>query len=166
MIALFNWATQVGCETEGLVLVVYAAEVLAIKAGFLPGTPLKVVFILVGVGIQLLLPLFGHATMLKTLRLLTVPFVILYAILAGLTLDKVHLNAVAHGGDWRMVFVGLAFTIALAGLGWTENGNDYGAISHRARRSPQSSAGCFLVLRYRKYSSCCWAQRSEPMRRP
>src|SRR6202167_5891324 len=68
VIALFNWATQVGFETEGLILVVYAAEVLALKAGFLPGTPAKVVFILIGVAIQLTLPLFGHATMVKTLR--------------------------------------------------------------------------------------------------
>src|SRR5579863_3904012 len=38
VISLFNWATQVCFETEGLILVVLAAEVLAQKAGFLPGT--------------------------------------------------------------------------------------------------------------------------------
>jgi purine-cytosine permease-like protein len=97
LIALFNWLTQVGFETEGLILVVFAAEVLAVKAGFLPGTPAKVVFIVIAVAIQLLLPLLGHATMVKTLRLLIIPFVILFAILAALTLGKAHLNAVPHG---------------------------------------------------------------------
>jgi nucleobase:cation symporter-1, NCS1 family len=125
LIALFNWLTQVGFETEGLILVVFAAEVLAVKAGFLPGTPAKVVFIVIAVAIHLLLPLLGHATMVKTLRLLIIPFVILFAILAALTLGKAHLNAVPHGAGWPLFMVGIAFTIAVAGLGWTENGNDY-----------------------------------------
>ncbi|HVB06334.1 MAG TPA: cytosine permease [Acidimicrobiales bacterium] len=125
VISLFNWATQVGFETEGLILVVFAAEVLAHKAGFLPGTPAKVIFILAAVGIQLLLPLFGHATVVKTLRALILPFFVLFALLAGLTLSKVHVASYSHGGSWQLVMVGLAFTIALSGLGWTENGNDY-----------------------------------------
>ena len=27
--------------------------------------------------------------------------------------------------NWQLYLVGLAFTITLSGLGWTENGNDY-----------------------------------------
>ena len=125
LIALFNWLTQVGFETEGLILVVFAAEALAIKAGYLPGTPAKVIFIVLAVLVQLLLPLLGHATMMKTLRALIVPFVVLFVILAALTLNKAHLNVVAHGAGWSTFMAGLAFTIAVAGLGWTENGNDY-----------------------------------------
>jgi hypothetical protein len=89
--------TQVGFETEGLILVVFAGEALAIKAGFLPGTPLKVVFIVVAALIQLVLPFLGHATMVKTLRGLIAPFIVLYAILAALTLGKVNVHLV-HGG--------------------------------------------------------------------
>ena len=139
VIALFNWATQVGFETEGLILVVYAAEVLLLKAGFVAGTPAKVVLILIAVAIQLLLPLLGHATILKTLRVLTLPFLVLFCVLAALTLDKVHVSSIAHGGDWRQLLVGLAFTIALAGLGWTENGNDY------SRYLPRSASKSAIV---------------------
>ena len=125
VIALFNWGTQVGFETEGLILLVFAGEVLMEKAGFLPGTPAKVLLILTGVAIQLLLPFFGHASVVKTLRVLILPFIVLFAILAGLALSKVNLSSFSHAGSWQVVMEGLAFTIALSGLGWTENGNDY-----------------------------------------
>ncbi len=125
VIALFNWLTQVGFETEGLILVVYAAEILMLKAGFIAGTPAKVLLILGAVAVQLALPVLGHATILKTLRLLIVPFIALWAVLAGLTIGKFQPHAVAHGGDWRTLMVAFAFTITLSGLGWTENGNDY-----------------------------------------
>jgi len=125
VIALFNWLTQVGFETEGLILVVLAAEVLTLKAGFQVGSPLKVAFVVVAVAIQLALPLLGHATIVKVLRALIVPFLALFAILAGFTLSKVDVHVVAHGPGWATFMAGLAFTVALSGLGWTENGNDY-----------------------------------------
>jgi len=125
MLSLFNWLTQVGFETEGLVLVVFAAEALAIKAGFLPGTTLKVVFIAIAALIQFVLPFLGHATIVKTLRGLIVPFIVLYAILAALTLGKVNVHLVHSGAGWETFMGGLAFVIVLSGLGWTECGNDY-----------------------------------------
>jgi purine-cytosine permease-like protein len=124
LIALFNWLTQVGFETEGIILVVFAAEVLALKAGFQTGTPAKVIFIVIAVLIQLLVPVLGHAAVVKTLRILIVPFVAMFVILAALTLNKAHLTA-AHGAGWPTMLAGLAFVIALSGLGWTENGNDF-----------------------------------------
>jgi NCS1 family nucleobase:cation symporter-1 len=125
LIALFNWLTQVGFEVEGLILIVGVALVLAMKAGFHPGSPAKVVFILAAVGVQFVLPFLGHASILKTLRVLVVPFLVLFAVLLGLSATHIQLNAVAHGAGWRTYTVGLAFTIALSGLGWAENGNDY-----------------------------------------
>ena len=113
LISLFNWLTQIGFETEGLILIVGAALVLTTKAGFLPGTPAKVAFIILAVAIQLVLPLFGHATMVKTLRALIVPFLVLFAILLGFSASHVQLHAVAHGANWQTFMVGLAFTIAL-----------------------------------------------------
>ncbi len=75
LIALFNWLTQIGFETEGIILIVGAALVLGAKAGFDPGTPFKVVVILVAVAMQAVLPFLGHATMVKVLRYLILPFV-------------------------------------------------------------------------------------------
>src|SRR5580698_8380332 len=125
LIAFFNWVTQIGFETEGLILIVGALLVLAIKAGFDPGTPAKVLFILAAVAVQIVLPFLGHATIVKTLRLLVIPFAVLFAVLLGFSASHAHLNAVAHGAGWQTYMGGLAFTIILSGLGWTECGNDY-----------------------------------------
>jgi purine-cytosine permease-like protein len=124
-ISFFNWITQIGFEIEGLILIVGAGIVLMIKAGFLPGDPAKVVLVIVAVLIQGILPFFGHAAIVKTLRWLVVPFVVLFAVMLGFAIPHAHLNAVPHGAGWQLYLAGLAFTIALSGLGWTENGNDY-----------------------------------------
>ncbi|HEY7948912.1 MAG TPA: cytosine permease [Acidimicrobiales bacterium] len=125
VISFFNWITQIGFETEGLILIVGALLVLTAKAGFDPGTPAKVLFILVAVAVQIVLPFLGHATIVKTLRFLIIPFAVLFAVLLGFSAHHAHLNAVAHGAGWQTYMGGLAFTIILSGLGWTECGNDY-----------------------------------------
>ena len=108
LISLFNWLTQIGFETEGLISW-RASLVLTAKAGFTAGTPAKIVFIIVAVAIQLVLPLFGHATMVKTLRALIVPFLALFIILLGFSASHVQLHAVAHGANWQTFMAGLAF---------------------------------------------------------
>jgi purine-cytosine permease-like protein len=125
VLALFNWLTQVGFETEGLTLLVLAGVALTAKAGFHAGTPAKVVYIVGAAGLQMVLPLLGHAAVVKVLRALVAPFVVIYVILAALTLHKARLGHFDHGADWQTFLVGLAFTITLAGLGWVETGNDY-----------------------------------------
>jgi purine-cytosine permease-like protein len=124
-IALFNWLTQVGFETEGLILVVFGGLALAVKAGYHPGTPLKVVLIIAAAAIQGVLPFLGYATVVKVLRALIIPFVGLYVILAILTIGKVNTSSVQHGANWQTLMGGLAFTITLSGLGWVESGNDF-----------------------------------------
>jgi purine-cytosine permease-like protein len=124
-ISLFNWVTQIGFEVEGLILIVGAALVLMIKAGFLPGDPAKVVLVIVAVAIQAILPLLGHAAIVKTLRLLIVPFVILFGVMLAFAIPHAHLHVVKTSGDWQAFTEALAFTIALSGLGWAECGNDY-----------------------------------------
>jgi purine-cytosine permease-like protein len=124
-IALFNWATQVGFETEGLILIVFGAMALAAKAGYHAGTPLKIVFILVAAAIQAVVPFLGYATIVKVLRALVIPFVALYVILFFLTIGKANPGSIHPGANWQTMMGGLAFTIALTGLGWVESGNDF-----------------------------------------
>ena len=124
-ISFFNWITQIGFEVEGLILIVGAGLVLMIKAGFLPGDPAKVVLVIVAVLIQGILPFLGHAAIVKTLRWLVPPFVVLFAVLLGFAVPHANLDVVRSSGDWQSFMEALAFTIALSGLGWTENGNDY-----------------------------------------
>ena len=125
LIAGFNWLTQVGFETEGLTLIVLAGVALAGKLGLSDSTPLKIVLIVLAAGIQLVLPLFGHQTILKTLKVLFFPFLVLFIALAAFTLHKVNVHGVHHGANWQTMFEGLAFILSASGLGWTENGNDY-----------------------------------------
>jgi nucleobase:cation symporter-1, NCS1 family len=75
--------------------------------------------------IQGILPFLGHASIVKTLRMLILPFVILFAIMLGFAIPHAHLHVVKTSGDWQGFTEALAFTIALSGLGWTECGNDY-----------------------------------------
>ncbi|MGH9303219.1 MAG: purine-cytosine permease family protein [Acidimicrobiales bacterium] len=127
LIALFNWLTQIGFEVEGIILITGAGLVLAIKSGFSPGKPTEIIMLIIAVLIQCLLPVLGHATMVKVLRWLVVPFIIIFLVLLGFSIGHtdmaVKTQSFAHG--WQYYMVGLAFTIALSGLGWTENGNDY-----------------------------------------
>jgi len=111
---------------EGLILIVGASLVLVTKSGFHPGSPAKVILILVAVAIQIILPFLGHATMVKVLRMLIVPFVVIFAVVLGFTASHAHLGAhPASYVNWQLYMVGLAFTITLSGLGWAECGNDY-----------------------------------------
>jgi purine-cytosine permease-like protein len=125
MPGFFNWVTQVGFEIEGIALVVFVAIALAARAHFSAGTPAKVVFIILAVAVQAVLPLLGHTAVLKVLKWLAFPFVILFVIMAIITTHKVNLHVPAHGAGWGSLLVFLALVISAGGLGWTENANDY-----------------------------------------
>ena len=86
------------------------------------------ILVIVAVLIQGILPFLGHAAIVKTLRLLVIPFVVLFAIMLGFAIPHANLHVVKTSGDWQAFMEALAFTIALSGLGWTENGNDYTAL--------------------------------------
>ncbi len=125
MPSFFNWVTQVGFEIEGIALIVLAAIALTTKAGFLAGDPAKIIFIVIAVLIQAVLPLLGHAAVLRVLRWLSIPFVVLFVVMAIITTNKVNLHVPVHGAGWGSLFVFLALVISAGGLGWTENANDY-----------------------------------------
>jgi purine-cytosine permease-like protein len=122
--SLFNWVTQVGFEIEGIALIVFAAIALSNQAG-MKTVPdgLKVVFLIVAVGIQAVLPLLGHAAVLKVLRALAFPFIILFVVMAVFVVHRYHAGPAA--ASWGAMTIFLALVISAGGLGWTENGNDY-----------------------------------------
>src|SRR5581483_259129 len=105
-ISFFNWLTQIGFEVEGLILIVGAGLVLMLKAGFKAGHPAEAVLVVVAVLIQGVLPFLGHATIVKTLRVLTIPFVILFAVLLGFAVQHGTVHGVAHGADWQTYMEG------------------------------------------------------------
>jgi purine-cytosine permease-like protein len=139
IISFFNWITQVGFEIEGLLLIVGAGLVLSGKAGFNPGDPAKVAMVIGAVVVQFVLPFLGHATIVKVLRALILPFVVLFIVLLIFVAPHAHTSGKTYA-DWQVYFSGLAFTITLSGLGWTECGNDY------SRYLPRKSSTQKIIL--------------------
>ena len=125
--AFFNWITQLGFETEGLILIVGGAVTLSEIFGYHPSSLAKVIYIVLATAIMVVLPYFGHATMVRVLRLLIIPFVLIYVALVVVTSGHWNLGytAAVHGFNWQIYSAALAFSFTLAGLSWTENGNDY-----------------------------------------
>jgi purine-cytosine permease-like protein len=78
----------------------------------------------VAASIQLVLPLFGHRAMLRVLRMLVPPFVVLFILLAILALPKAHLGA-GHNASWADMMAGLALVLSSGGYGWPMNANDF-----------------------------------------
>jgi NCS1 family nucleobase:cation symporter-1 len=138
LIAVFNWMTQVGYEVLGLALVVAAGLALLGKAGIGASTGLKVALIVGAVLIQLILPLFGHRAMLRVLRMLVPPFVVLFVLLAILALPKAHLGA-GHNASWAEMMAGLALILSSGGYGWVMNANDF------SRYLPHQASGKKIV---------------------
>jgi purine-cytosine permease-like protein len=125
VVALFNWITQVGFEVEGVFLVV--ATVLFLFSRYASALPDagKLAVVILAAAVQLIVPLFGHATLTKVLRYLSYVFILLFAILAVLVFQDLHgvsFDGTASWADWSTALVVI---ISVGGLGWTENGNDY-----------------------------------------
>src|SRR5690348_2402508 len=93
------------------------------RAGFYAGTPAKIIYIIIAVVIQAVLPTLGHTAILRVLRWLAVPFAILFVIMAAITAPKVAVHGA--GANWGAGLVFLALVISGGGLSWTETANDY-----------------------------------------
>jgi len=127
LLSFFNWITQLGFETEGLILIVGAVIVLFQMAGVHVSSGLKVVFIILAAAIQAVMPYLGHATMVKVLRALILPFGAIFVVLAvyDFKYGSASFKGSGYANGWEIYTAGLAFVFALSGLGWTECGNDY-----------------------------------------
>jgi NCS1 family nucleobase:cation symporter-1 len=124
-IAVFNWMTQVGYEVEGLALIVLAALALFGKAGVSSSTGLKIALIAAAALVQMIMPLFGHRAMLRTLRALLAPFIVLFVVLTILSINKVHLGVHGFDESWQNMFAALAVIVSAGGYGWVMNANDF-----------------------------------------
>jgi NCS1 family nucleobase:cation symporter-1 len=126
LVALFNWVTQVGFEIEGVFFVVATVILLFGRYNNTLGTPAKVILIIAASLVQMLMPLFGHATISKVLRWLAYVFIVLSAVLAGFIFNRLHLSTFhTPGASWAVWTTALVLLISVGGLGWSENGNDY-----------------------------------------
>ncbi|MBU6233923.1 MAG: cytosine permease, partial [Acidobacteria bacterium] len=135
-----NWITQLGFETEGLLLIVGATVTLLSMANVAVTNAGKVVIIVCATACMVVLPYFGHATMVRVLRYLIAPFVLVYLGLLIFISGDITLSVVdGSASDWKTLSLALAFSFTLAGLSWTENGNDY------TRYLPQTTSRTAIV---------------------
>jgi nucleobase:cation symporter-1, NCS1 family len=129
--------TQVGFEIEGVYFVVATVILLFSHYGTALGTPAKIALVVLAALAQLIMPLLGHATITKVLRYLAYVFIVFFAVLAGFTIDRLHLSTFHQpSASWAVWTTALVLIISVGGLGWTENGNDYSR--YPPRRTPKS----------------------------
>jgi nucleobase:cation symporter-1, NCS1 family len=136
LVALFNWGTQVGFETEGVYFVVATVILLFTRYHTSVNAAGKIVIIILAVLVQMALPLLGHATISKVLRYLAYIFIVFFVVLGVFTFQKLHLSTFhPHPVTFAVWTTALVLIISVGGLGWTENGNDY------SRYLPPSTPG-------------------------
>jgi NCS1 family nucleobase:cation symporter-1 len=123
--ALSNWVLVVCYEVADLVVIVLAFVALAGKMGIHPTTATKVVVILFAVAIQLPLPLFGHATVIRMMRVLVGLLLLFGVIMAILLAGKIHPSLLKQHASLGGITVALALTLSGGGLGWTAYAADY-----------------------------------------
>ncbi|WGW14130.1 cytosine permease [Saxibacter everestensis] len=137
ILGVFGWLTLVGFEAGGFILVVFAGLTLLDRAGISSTPPVQIVTIVVLAGIQLLLPLFGHAAMMKLQKYFSAIFAVAFVLMAVLVLPKVDFAAasVTGGASLSMFTVAVALIMASGGLSWAPAGSNF------SRYLPQNVSG-------------------------
>lgn len=122
--AFLNWVTQVLYETLGLSVIALAVIALLDRAGIATGgTGLIVGVVVVAAVVQLVLPLLGHASIMKALRWMTIPFIVLFVVLTILTVP--HVATDAPSGGIVAILGGFALVLAGGSFAWVVNASDY-----------------------------------------
>jgi nucleobase:cation symporter-1, NCS1 family len=119
------WLLCIGYEVADLAIIVLAFIVLAEKAGIHTTTATKVIIILIAVAIQLPMPLFGHATIMKMMRVLVGLLILGGVVMAILLAGKVHPSQLHQHGSVAEITVAVALTLSAGGIGWVQNAADF-----------------------------------------
>jgi NCS1 family nucleobase:cation symporter-1 len=134
VLAVFNWVTCVGFEASGLALIVLAVLAVLQKVGVHDSVGEKVVVILLAAAVQAVLPLLGHATILKVQRRLAWVSTVLFLVMAVLVAPHVKLGSLGSGHGWEPITLAIALIVSAGGLSWANTGSDY------SRYLPRSSS--------------------------
>lgn len=125
LLSFFGWLNMVGFEAGGMVLITFAALSLLGQAGLATESlGLKIAVILVAALIQLVLPLIGHAAVMKAQKYFTWVFVVLFGLMAILVGPKVNLTG-GEGANFATFTAAVALIMSAGGLSWGPLGGDY-----------------------------------------
>jgi NCS1 family nucleobase:cation symporter-1 len=123
-VGVLNWVMQLGFEVLGLASVVLAALVLLDKAGVAGSTAIKVVVIATATLAQAVIPLVGHAAVLRFLKWLVPPFVAMFVLFGILAAGKMHITS-GSNASFATVAIGFALVLSSGGLSYVVNAADY-----------------------------------------
>ncbi|MEU6999156.1 cytosine permease [Nonomuraea sp. NPDC046570] len=124
-LSFFGWLNMVGFEAGGMVLITLASLSLLDQMGVTDqGLGLKVAVILVAAVIQLVLPLIGHAAVMKAQKYFTWVFVLLFGVMAILVGPKVDVTG-GGSADFATFTMAVALVMSAGGLSWGPLGGDY-----------------------------------------
>lgn len=124
-LSFFGWLNMVGFEAGGMVLITLASLSLLDQMGVSDqGLGLKVAVILIAAVIQLVLPLIGHAAVMKAQKYFTWVFVLLFGVMAILVGPKVDVTG-AGSADFATFTMAVALVMSAGGLSWGPLGGDY-----------------------------------------
>jgi NCS1 family nucleobase:cation symporter-1 len=123
LITVCNWLMQIGYEVLDMVLMSLAVTALLGLAGVDVSTPAQVGIIIVMSASQAVLPVFGHAAIMRVLNLLAAPLAAVFLLLAWLTASRFEYVSTAPG-SLTTFLGGVALAASASGLGWTANATD------------------------------------------
>lgn len=124
-IGVGNWLMLLGFEASFMILIVQGGLALLTKAGLHPGAPVKSIVIIVGGILIPIVALYGHATVVKVLGYLSIPFIAMYVILAILVLPKTHVSSLSHSGSFADFLIGISIIVAASGIGFVTQSADF-----------------------------------------
>jgi purine-cytosine permease-like protein len=124
VVSFLNWVSQVTFEITGLYLAVLAGLALLHRSGLAESAGVKIGTILGVAVLQFVLPRLGHAALIKTMKILALPCVVLFVILTVLTGAKMHLHS-GSPASFPIVILGLAVAFSESGISWMSNAPDY-----------------------------------------
>jgi NCS1 family nucleobase:cation symporter-1 len=119
-----SWLILLGYEASFMIIIVQAGLELLVKAGLDPGGFAKTLVILGGGVLIPIIALYGHATVVKVLGWLAIPFFAVFVILAIWVLPKAHVSSL-HSAPAALVFVGISVVVAASGLGFITQAADF-----------------------------------------
>jgi purine-cytosine permease-like protein len=115
-VGLLNWLLLIGSEMLGVSSCVLAILVLLSKAGIATTTGTKLIVIMTMTLTQALVPLLGHAMVVRVLKYLVAPFAAMFVLLGILAADKMHLTTGGSKTTFATLAVAFALVLSSGGL--------------------------------------------------
>ena len=159
-LALFNWVTCVGFEASGLALIVLAVLAVFAQMGVEATPGLKVVVILVAAAVQSVLPLIGHAAIVRVQRRLAWVSTVLFAVMAVLVAPNLKLGSLGDGHGWVPVTLAVALLVSAGGSPGPTRAVTTRGTCRRTHQSAASSGSVRSGVWCPPWCSSCSARRS------